>query len=76
MKLWKREEEEEDLGSFVGPRALPLKTNVWFDSGGGGLAGLTAQADCVRDFCPGISRRVSKEAFNEAKFTLSPAGSR
>lgn len=27
-------EEEEDLkGSFVGPRASLLKTNVWFDSG-------------------------------------------
>lgn len=33
------EEEEEDeeeglMGSFVGPRASVVKTNVWFDSGG------------------------------------------
>lgn len=29
------EEEEGDLmGSFVGPRASVVKTNVWFDSGG------------------------------------------
>lgn len=32
--LEEEEEEEGLMGSFVGPRASVVKTNVWFDSGG------------------------------------------